>query len=198
MEHPTVDHLNAVKRILRYIAGTLDYGCHYKHGGQELKLLGYSDADMGGDVDTRKSTTGVLFFYGSCPVTWQSQKQKVVALSSCEAEYIAGTTAAYQGIWLSQLLAELKSEERTTFILKMDSQSAIALSKNPVFHERSKHIDVRFHFIRECVGDRKLDIEHVRTEEQIADILTKPLARDRFCELREKLGVVKISKECQD
>ena len=124
--------------------------------------------------------------------------QKVVALSSCKAEYIAGTTAAYQGVWLSQLLAELKSEERTTFILKMDSQSAIALGKNPVFHERSKHIDVRFHFIRECVGDGKLDIEHVRTEEQIADILTKPLARDRFCELREKLGIVKISKERQD
>jgi len=106
--------------------------------------------------------------------------------------------AACQGVWLSQLLAELKSEERTAFILKMDSQSAIALSKNPVFHERSKHIDARFHFIRECVGDGKLDIEHVRTEEQIADILTMPLARDRFCELREKLGVVKISKELQD
>jgi len=93
----------------------------------------------------------------------------------------------------------LKSEERTTFILKMDSQSAIALSKNPVFHERSKHIDVRFHFIRECVGDgRKLNIEHVCTEEQIADILTKPLARERFCELRDKLGVIEISKERQD
>ena len=124
--------------------------------------------------------------------------QKVVALSSCKAEYIAGTTVAYQGVWLSQLLAELKSEERTTFILKMDSQSAIALGKNPVFHERSKHIDVRFHFIRECVRDGKLDIEHIRTEEQIADTLTKPLARDRFCELREKLGIVKISKERQD
>jgi hypothetical protein len=124
-----------------------------KHGGRELKPLGYSDADMGGDIDTRKSTTGVLFFYGSCPVTWQPQKQKVVALSSCEAEYIAGTTVACQGVWLSQLLADLKSEERTAFILKMDSQSAIALSENPVFHERNKHIDVRFYFIRECVGD---------------------------------------------
>jgi len=77
MENPTTEHLNAVKRILRYIVGTIDYGCYYKHGGKELKLHGYSDADMGGDIDTRKSTTGVLFFLGSCPVTWQSQKHKV-------------------------------------------------------------------------------------------------------------------------
>jgi hypothetical protein len=80
----------------------------------------------------------------------------------------------------------------------MDSRSAISLSKNLVFHARSKHIDVCFHFIRECVGDGKLDIEHVRTEEQIADILTKPLARTQFCELRAKLGIVKISSEVQD
>jgi hypothetical protein len=197
MEQPTMEHLNAVKRILRYVAGTIDYGCYYRRGARELKLLWYSDADMGGDIDTRKSTTGVLFFLGSCAVTWQSQKQKVVALSSCEAEYIAGTTAACQGIWLAQLLAELDGERRAPFLLKMDSQSAIALSKNPVFHDRSKHIDVRYHFIRDCVGDGRMRIEHVRTEEQLADILTKPLARDRFCELRVQLGVVKVGKECQ-
>ena len=197
MERPTSEHLNAVKRILRYIAGTIDYGCHFRRTGAELKLLGFSDADMGGDIDTRKSTTGVLFFLGSSPVTWQSQKQKVVALSSCEAEYIAGTAAACQGIWLAQLLADLQSKQRAAFLLKMDSQSAIALSKNPVFHDRSKHIDVKYHFIRECIGNGTMDIEHVRTEEQLADILTKPLARDRFCELRVQLGVVKISKEHQ-
>jgi hypothetical protein len=95
-------------------------------------------------------------------------------------------------------LSELKSEQRTAFVLKMDSQSAIALGKNPVFHDRSKHIDVRFHFIRECVGNGKLEIEHVRTEEQIADILTKPLGRVQFLEMRSKLGVVKIGKELQD
>jgi len=197
MEAPTTEHLAAVKRILRYVAGTIDYGCCYKRAGAEAKLLGFSDADMGGDVDTRKSTTGVLFFFGPCAVIWQSQKQKVVALSSCEAEYIAGTTAACQGTWLAQLLSELKSEQLKKFTLKMDSQSAIALSKNPVFHERSKHIDVRYHFIRNCIGDGKMDVEHVRTEEQLADILTKPLGRDKFCELRIQLGVAKIVSEHQ-
>lgn len=197
MESPTTEHLAAVKRILRYVAGSIEYGCYYKKQGVAAKLLGYSDADMAGDIDTRKSTTGIMFFLGSCLVSWQSQKQKVVALSSCEAEYIAATTAACQGVWLAQLLSELKSEKCKPFILKMDSQSAIALSKNPVFHERSKHIDTRFHFIRECIGDRRMDVEHVSTEEQLADLLTKPLGRDRFCELRIQVGVVKVGKEHQ-
>lgn len=152
---------------------------------------------MGGDVDTRKSTTGVLFFYGACAVSWQSQKQKVVALSSCEAEYIAGTTATCQGVWLARLLSDLRSEEYRPFTLKMDSQPAIALSKNPVHHERSKHIDVRFHFIRECIGDGKMEVDHVRTEEQLADVLTKPLGRDKFCEQRALMGVMKIVKDTQ-
>jgi uncharacterized protein (DUF1499 family) len=163
IEIPTTEHLNAVKRILRYIAGTIEFGCHYKHGGKELRLLGYNDTNMGGDIDLKKRTTGVMFYLGSSPVTWQSQKKKVVVLSSCKAEYITGTTAACQGVWLARLLAELKSERCMPFLLKMDNQSAIALSKNPIFHDWSKHIDVRFHFIRECIGDRRMDIEHVCT-----------------------------------
>lgn len=187
-----------VKHILCYIVGMITYGCHYKHGRKVLKLLGYNDVDMGGDIDTRKSTTSVVFYLGSSPITWQSQKQKVVALSSCEAEYIAGTMVACQGVWLARLLTELKNERCTTFILKMDSQSAIVLSKNPVSHDQSKHIDVRYHFIRDCVGDGRMDIEHVCTEEQITDILTKPLGHDWFCELPEKLGIVEVGKKLKD
>jgi hypothetical protein len=110
MEAPTTEHLTAVKRILRYVAGTLHYGCYYQRE-KKAKLMGYSDSDLAGDVDTRKSTSGILFFLGNNVITWQSQKQKVVALSSCEVEYIAATTAACQGVWLARLLAELNAKE---------------------------------------------------------------------------------------
>ena len=98
MEAPTEEHLAAVKRILRYIAGSVRLGCRYGRGTGAARLVGYSDSDLGGDVDSRKSTSGTLFFLGSSPVTWQSQKQQIVALSSCESEYVAAATAACQGI----------------------------------------------------------------------------------------------------
>jgi hypothetical protein len=120
MEAPTAEHLTAVKRILRYISGTLHFGCFYQKG-REAKLVGYSDSDLAGDIDTRKTTSGILFFLGNNVITWQSQKQKVVALSSCEAEYIAATTAACQGVWLAQLLAEFKGRRPTTINLRIDS-----------------------------------------------------------------------------
>jgi hypothetical protein len=193
MEGPTTEHLAVVKRVLRYIAGTLGHGCHYQRRKKEQAVLvGYSDSDLAGDIDTRRSTTGVLFFLDNNVITWQSQKQKVVALSSCEAEYMAATTAACQGIWLARLIAELRGDEVGATKLNIDNQSAIALSKNPVFHDRSKHIDVRYHFIRECVDDNRVKIDSVGTAEQLADILTKALARERFCELRSRIGVFSV------
>jgi hypothetical protein len=140
MERPTSKHLAAVKHILRYVSGTLNLGIKYHTDGEEkLKLLGFSDS---GDVDDRKSTTGVLFYLCSSPISWLTQKQKVVAMSSCEAEYIAGAATACQGIWLGRLLSELIEIPFEQVTLKIDNQSAISMCKNPVFHERSKHIEI--------------------------------------------------------
>jgi transposase InsO family protein len=192
MESPNQEHWAAVKRIVRYVAGTINYGCRYTSGGTAgLKLLGYTDSDHGGDLVLRRSTTGMVFFLGSNLVTWTSQKQKSVALSSCEAEYMAAAAGACQGVWLSRLVAELMGCDVQKFSLLIDNKAAIELSKNPVFHERSKHIDTRYHYIRECVSNVWVDVDHVRTDNQIADILTKALGRIRFVELRQKLGIVK-------
>lgn len=150
--------------------------------------------DFAGDTGDRKSTSGVAYFLGTSLVTWSSQKQKVVALSSCEAEYMAAATAACQGVWLSRLLAEITGKEATPVDLYIDNISAIELSKNPVHHDRSKHIDTKFHFIRECVEDGRVKIHHVGTAEQPADIFTKPLGTVKFVELRQALGVVEMQR----
>jgi hypothetical protein len=113
----------------------------------EAHLVGYSDNDHAGKIDTSKSTSEVLFFFGKCLVSCQSIKQQVVALSSCEAEYIAASTASTQSIWLVRLLSDLLGRDTRAVELLVDSKSALALAKNPVFHERSKHIWVRHHFI---------------------------------------------------
>jgi len=156
MEAPGKEHWAAVKHILRYLKGTVRFGCKYARNS-ELKpfLLGFSDSDFAGDVEDRKSTTGVVYFLGKSLVTWASQKQKIVALSSCEAEYVAGAAAACQGIWLSRLVGDLMGTKETPVKLLMDNMSAIALSKNPVHHDRSKHIDTRYHFMRECIEEGK-------------------------------------------
>jgi hypothetical protein len=175
MEAPRQEHLAAVKRVLRYVAGTLYWGLHYhpgKKNGGAPKLLGYSGSDLAGDVNDRKSTSGLIFFLAGGPVTWQSAKQKVVALSSCEAEYIVAAAAACEAVWLARLLAELVGGAVLAPRLKVDNKSAIALMKNP-HHDRSKHIDVKFHFIRECCDRKLIDVEFVGTELQLGDILTK-------------------------
>lgn len=199
MEAPTTTHMAAVKQVLRYVRGTVNFGCCYEKRRQcEKELIGFSDSDLAGDIDDRKSTTGVIYFLGAKPITWVSQKQRVVALSSCEAEYVAATAAACQGVWLGRMLDELIGGGTVRAVLKVDNKSAIALAKNPVHHERSKHIDTKYHFIRDCVQRGDIAVEHVRTEEQLADILTKPLGRQKFDELRGKIGVRDVKQEKQD
>jgi hypothetical protein len=128
-------------------------------------------------------------------VTWSSQKQRVVALSSCEAEYVAAALGACQGVWLRMLIADIMHKNPQKFRLLIDNMSAIELSKNPVYHDRSKHIDTRCHYIRDCIDKGIVDVEHVGTKHQLADILTKPLSRIRLVELRSRLGMVQVQQD---
>ena len=150
MEAPREEHLVAVKHILRYVAGTRGWGVRYcvGRGKKKLKLVGYSDSDMADDVDDRKSTNGMICFLSGGAICWQSTKQKVVALSFCEAEYIAASMAATQGVWLARLMEELIGRESNPPMLYVDNKATISLIKNPVLHDRSKHIKIRFHYIR--------------------------------------------------
>ncbi|KAJ8773038.1 hypothetical protein K2173_028215 [Erythroxylum novogranatense] len=188
METPTEIHMAAVKQILRYLKGTL----------KSYKLMGYADSDLAGDVDDRKSTTGVIFFLGENPITWSSQKQKTVALSSCEAEYVAATAGVCQGIWIRRLIEELKGRKPVDVMFKVDNKSAIALAKNPVHHHKSKHIDIKARFIRDCVQKGEIELEYVCTKEQLADLFTKPLPRDRFEELRTLIGIADVRTRQRD
>jgi hypothetical protein len=200
MEDPREDHWTAVKRLLRYVRGSAGQGIVFPRSGDKRaqRLTVFSDADMAGDIDGRRSTSGVLVFLGLAPISWQSLKQKTVALSTCEAEYVAAATGACQAVWLRQLLEEItEGEEAAPPALKMDNQPAIALAKNPVLHDRSKHIDVKFHFLRSCVDEGKIIIEFVDTNRQLADILTKSLGRLRFCEMKKMIGMVDTETEEQ-
>lgn len=159
MHSPRASHGNALKQVLRYLKGTVGYGLSYKQGGL-MKLVGYSDSSHNTDPDDGRSTKGHLFCLGETPITWCSQKQDMVALSSCEAEFMAATEAAKQAVWLQDLMCEITGKEVKKTLIRVDNKSAISLAKNPVFHRKSKHIHKRFHFIRERVEQDEIDVEH--------------------------------------
>jgi hypothetical protein len=191
LEEPHENHLAAVKHILCYLAGTCDWGlCFGRKEGQGVALTGYSDSDYAGDVDVRYSTTGVIFLVES-PITWQSMKQKIVAQSSCEAEYIAAANATCQGLWLSRVLAEVKGTRHP--LLKVDNQSAIALIKNLVLSGQSCHIEVKYHLVRESAARGQIKVEFVGTGDQLGNILTKSLGKIKFQELRDRNGLINTS-----
>nr|KYP46744.1 Retrovirus-related Pol polyprotein from transposon TNT 1-94 [Cajanus cajan] len=196
MENPKVSHFAAGRRVLSYIKGTVDYGillpnATHQYGGE---LVGYSDSDWAGDKDECRSTTGYIFLLGKSPISWCSKLQPVVALSSCEAEYISAAYTACQALWLESLVNQILSRPERTITLKIDNKSAISLAKNPIHHGRSKHIETRFHFIREKVREKKLQLEHCGTKEQLADIMTKPLNTRKFIEFRKRLNVKSVAE----
>ena len=181
-------HLTAVKRIFRYLNGTKDFGLWYPCSNN-FELVGYSDADFAGYKVDRKSTSGCCQFLGTSLICWHSKKQNSVALSTAEAEYIAAGACCSQLLWISQQLRDLGINYRGIPI-KCDNTSAISITKNPVQHSRTKHIDVRHHFIRDHVEKGDIAIEFVSTELQLADIFTKPLAAERFNFIRHELGML--------
>lgn len=188
MERPTELHFKAAKRVLRYLKGMVSFGLFYRKGGKE-ELIGYTDSDYVGDQDDRKSTFGFVFMLSSGAVSWSSKKQPVVTLSTTEAEFIAAASSACQAVWLRRILQQLNHEPRKSTTIYCDNSSTIKLSKNPVMHGRSKHIDVRFHFLRELTKDEVVGLVQCSSQEQVADIMTKPLKLDVFQNLRELLGV---------
>lgn len=190
----TVEHYNYLKRVLRYIKETVDMKLVYTHDKKEVAVCGYADADWANDVNDRKSTSGYVFFVFGCCVSWLSRKQATVSLSSTEAEYIALSTATCESIWINSLLNEINIVNKQTIIFE-DNQACIKIAEEPREHKRMKHIDIKYNFIREVIRDGKLKVIYVNTNDQLADLMTKPLPRLKFNYLRTKIGCL-IEEEC--
>ena len=188
--NPKESHLIAVKRIFRYLLGTQNFGMWYaKH--VSFDLLGFSDADYAGCKFDRKSTSGDCQFLGPCLVSWHSKKQSSVALSTAEAEYMAITNCCTQVLWMKYQLLDYGVKLDKTPI-KCDNTSAINLSKNPIQHSRTKHIEIRHHFLRDHVQKGHIELEFISTDFQLADIFTKPLNEERFCFIRNEIGLTSL------
>jgi hypothetical protein len=192
MEHPLETHMTAAKRILRYIRGTSEHGVLYKRGRQ-AELTAYTDSDYGGDVDDMKSTSGYIFMLGSGAVSWSSRKQPIVTLSTTEAEFIAAAYCVCQGIWIKRILESIGLKQQQCLEVFCDNSSTIKLSKNPVLHGRCKHIDIRFHFLRNLSCDGKVELKHCASQNQLADIMTKALKLESFEKLKGRLGICSSS-----
>jgi hypothetical protein len=184
---PKRSHWTAAKRVLRYLKGTNNLGILYKG---DLGMHGYSNADWAGDADDRKSTSGYLFLIAGGPVSWKSRKQSTVALSTAEAEYVALSTAIQECMWMQRLLSDLGNPPDGPTTILEDNQSSIAMARNPQFHGRAKHIDIKHHFVREQVSNGSMELRYCPTNDMLADILTKGLAQQQYSILRERAGIV--------
>lgn len=180
-----------VKRVLRYLQGTKNVGIVYKGPGKckVVELCGYSDSDFAGDVDNRKSTSGYIYTYNGGAVTWSSKLQDTVALSTTEAEYIGLCNAIKEGMWLRQLYRDIGYDMGAPTVVCGDNQASIALIRLPGVRQRTKHIDVRYHYVRERVEEGDIIVTYISTVDNVADICTKALPRDRVEFLRKAIGM---------
>ena len=199
---PTPAHMAMCKRVMRYLRGTSSYGILY---GNKSSCIGYTDSDYAGDKVTRQSTSGFVFTLCGGAINWKSRQQSIVALSTTEAEYVAATEACKEMVWLNRLLNDLSIpmllqqpadpitvqsiEPIPPPVLYIDNQAALSLAKNPIHHNRTKHIDIRFHFIRQEVTAGTINLQPIGTKDNLADIFTKPLSRVTFEKHRVGMGV---------
>jgi hypothetical protein len=189
LSNPGHQHWVSGKRVLRYLKGTARMSLLYKDhdGTQSSKLEVFCDADWAGDIDDRKSTTGIVIKLNGCPILWMSKKQSIVALSTAEAEYIAIATAVQEVVWINQYLSELGLIDKEVPVIRSDNQAAIQIASNDTLHSRSKHIDIRYHFIRQMIKQNQIKLVYVSTTEQEADINTKSLEVSTFKRMTDKL-----------
>lgn len=178
MNNPTDAHLFLVKRILKYLQGTI--GCGLTYTFSDTQIHAYSDADWATDINTRRSITDYVVFLGNNPISWQSKKQTSVSKSSIESEYKALANCTASVCWIRLILKDIHEFLSIPPSLHCDSLSALALSSNPVFHSRIKHMDIDYHFVREWVQKKDVIVHYISIDEQVADILTKRLHSPMF------------------
>jgi transposase InsO family protein len=207
--NPSDSHLIASKRALRYLQHTSNFGITYGGAGKHRSVTAFSDADWGNDKDTRRSVYGYVFLINGGAVSWKSKRQTVVALSSTEAEYMGYSEAAKEAIWLHRILAEIdqrtpihQEEEQGKWgyppaRIYVDNQGGIDLASNPKYHDRTKHIDIRYHFIRDATQKGLVQLVHLPSSENTADILTKPLSKEKFEGHRAGMGLGEVARSYQ-
>ena len=188
MANPLQPHWTACKRVLRYLKETIDYGLTFKKS-DSFDLIAYSDADQGSDPDDRRSTSGYCVYLGNNLISWSSKKQSVVSNSSAESEYRAMALAGAEITWICSLLKELGIKLNYTPLLLSDSISATVIATNPVRHCKTKHIEIDIHFIRDKVEKKEIEIAFVSSNDQTADVITKPLTYSKFSFFKNKLKV---------
>ncbi|WJZ89883.1 hypothetical protein VitviT2T_009069 [Vitis vinifera] len=191
MHRPSEDHMDTVMRILRYLKSSPGKGLMFSKNGH-LKVAGYTDADWAGNITDKKSTAGYFTFVGGNLVTWRSKKQKVVALSSAEAEFRGMVKGICELIWLKKLLAEIGIAPSSEMNLFCDNTAAIAISHNPVQHDRTKHVEVDRNFIKQNLEEKIIQLPFVKSEDQLADVLTKAVSARNFYNSLDKLGIKDI------
>jgi hypothetical protein len=186
MAKPGRLHWEAAKHVMRYLKGTINF--KLKLSGQDMVITGWCDADWGNNEDHRRSVTGYVFKLGNSLITWNSQQQKTVAKSTMEAEYMSASSATSEAMYLRQLMAEL-GYPQSCVVLHSDNSACVAVASNPGHHRKSKHIDIHHHYCREQVAAGTIKMVQVASEDQLADVLTKPLSGKLHYNLIHQLGV---------